>query len=153
MKILLSYKADPNQKDIDLKTPLDLAIFYRPLNYSDIIFTLVLHRADFNTEELEEDEDLLFIAIERRHTPLAKILIENKMNINITTRRKNTALSYSIYNRNLKITEMLLRKRAKLNLDDLDYNFQISISNEEEDYLMDKLLRKYGVSRVRYRWY
>ena len=75
------------------------------------------------------------------------------MNINITTRRKNTALSYSIYNRNLKITEMLLRKRAKLNLDDLDYNFQISISNEEEDYLMDKLLRKYGVSRVRYRWY
>ena len=86
------------------------------------------------------DDNILHIAVENNNLEITKMLIENKININITDKYFNTPLHISTKNDNIEISKLLLDNGARQNIPNFKSYYPLHYAIENNNINMINLL-------------
>ena len=111
--ILLSKIENLNEEDKDGKTALICAC---ENGYKDIVQLLLDNGADINKQNKDGNTALIMACKNNSHTEIVKLLLDNGANINIQNVLGNTPLIYAFVLGNDNIFELLLKKKANVNI-------------------------------------
>ena len=110
VEFLLMKGADPNQRDCQGNTPLQLA--YRN-KYLDIFKVLLNHGAVFNIKDFNAAHFLHF-AVRNSDIRLIKLVLNAGINVDIKHYDRNTALHVSCHTYNHEVVKLLLKHNANV---------------------------------------
>ena len=136
VKLLLDKGADVNAAEGDEQTALMMACQGDNL---EIVKLLVTARADVNVRDCRQQSPLQ-VSILRSPTEITLLLIEYGANIKVVEDGQSS-LHYSSEWGNYELVQTLLEKEADVNLQDLDGNVPLHLTNDEK---VLTLLLKYG---------
>ena len=87
-----------------------------------------------------DKQTALMIACKEGHFKIVKLLLENKVDINIQSNYGWTALMLACKKGNIEIVKLLLEKGAKINLRNIENSTALMIANENNHMHIVKLL-------------
>lgn len=112
MSDILDKGAWVNHPDNDQRTALHYAIDNKAENL-DVVHFLIDKKADFNRETTSDGFTPLFIAVNRGHKNIARILIDLGVKLDaIECNQQNTALHIACQNGEREIVEMLATEQT-----------------------------------------
>ena len=115
IQLLLKYKANANVSDKDGYN----ALYYAVKSKSIEICTLILQYVTNIDSRCVSGESVLHIACALQFTSCVKLLVQNKIDVNIhDTENEITAIYHCVSLNNYELTEYLINNNAKLDIQD-----------------------------------
>ena len=143
-EILIDYGVDVNEMYNDIcGIPLLIACSTKNI---ELVKLLIDHGADVN-KKYNYDENVLSYVMSDEYYHVAKFLIENNAEIDITDFNENTPLTTACENKNsLNVVKLLLDNGANINHKNSDDETGLIIACINNNYNVAKLLINYGAN-------
>ena len=145
VELLLLHGADVNVNDIFGRTPLSIASLK---NHIDILKLLLEYNANIESED-HDGKTALMYAVAGGFEDCVSILLDNGAKIEATDLFNWTPLFYGIeYGAPIQITELLLKRGAKVNIFSILNNTPLQIACKRRNVEFVKKLFEYGAKQT-----
>lgn len=161
LRLLLEYGANPNQKNSQGRTALEIAILWC---MPDIVKLLLIHGADPNLQDSRGITPLMKTAILgiqdarpiQDKLQIVMHLIDSGASIDAISTEGKTALMYATGNSRIEIVELLISSGASLSLRDLSGNkaadvIDRNVTPQQRDYLQ-RILTQPQLNLIKYQY-